>query len=157
MCLFHYGDVIMSTMASQITSVSIIYSTVCSGPDQRKHQSSASLALVRGIHRRPVNSPHTGPVTPKMFHLMTSLYIIKLLGSEFVVMKMGLRLTHFFREAFRISKIFLPHKLRCNETPCIKIHSYLYGACSEFACTNRYLEKFITNSDVIGPQNSYKI
>ena len=34
---------------------------------QRKHQSSASLAFVRGIHRRPVNSPHKWPVTRKMF------------------------------------------------------------------------------------------
>ena len=37
------------------------------GADQRKHQSSASLAFVRGIHRRPVNSPHKGPVTRKVF------------------------------------------------------------------------------------------
>ena len=37
-----------------------------SGTDQRKHQSSASLAFVRGIHRRPVNSPHKWPVTRKM-------------------------------------------------------------------------------------------
>ena len=50
-----------------ITSVSIVYSTVCPGADERKHQSSASLAFVRGIHRWPVNSPHKGPVTPKMF------------------------------------------------------------------------------------------
>ena len=57
----------MSPMASQITGVSIVYSTVCSGADQRKHQSSASLALVRGIHQSPVNSPHKGPVTRKMF------------------------------------------------------------------------------------------
>ena len=64
---FRYGDVIISTMASQITRVSIIYSNVCSNADQRKHQSSASLAFVRGIHRGPVNSPHKGPVTRKMF------------------------------------------------------------------------------------------
>ena len=54
-------------MASQITSLTIVYSTFCSGPDQRKHQSSASLAFVEGIHRWPVNSPHKGPVTRKMF------------------------------------------------------------------------------------------
>ena len=47
----------MSPMASQITSLTIVYSTVYSGADQRKHQSSASLAFVRGIHRWPVNSP----------------------------------------------------------------------------------------------------
>ena len=43
------------------------YSIVCSGADQRKHQSSASLAFVRGIHRWPVNSPHKGPVMQKVF------------------------------------------------------------------------------------------
>ena len=57
----------MSPLASQITRISIIYSTVCSDGDQRKHQSSASLAFVRGIHRWPVNSPHKCPVTRKMF------------------------------------------------------------------------------------------
>ena len=57
----------MTAMASQITSLAIVYSTVYSGADQRKHQSSASLAFVRGIHRWPVNFPHKGPVTRKMF------------------------------------------------------------------------------------------
>ena len=63
----HYCDVIMSEIASQITSLTIVYSTVYSVADQRKHQSYASLAFVWGIHRRPVNSPHKGPVTRKMF------------------------------------------------------------------------------------------
>ena len=54
-------------MASQITSVSIIYSAVCSDADRRKHQNSASLAFVRGIHRWPLNSPHKGPVPQEMF------------------------------------------------------------------------------------------
>ena len=63
----HYTDVIMGTIASQITSLTIVYSTVYSGADQRKHHGSASLAFVRGIHRRPVNSPHKWPVTRKMF------------------------------------------------------------------------------------------
>ena len=65
--LAHYSDVIMSGIASQITSLTIVYSTVYSDADQRKHQSSASLAFVRGIHRGPVNSPHKWPVTRKMF------------------------------------------------------------------------------------------
>ena len=64
--MFHYNDVIMGTMASQITSLTIVYSSVYSGADQRKHQSSASLAFLRGIHRWPANSPHKGPVTRKM-------------------------------------------------------------------------------------------
>ena len=63
----HYSDVIMGAMVSQIISLMTVYSTVYSGADQRKHQGSASLASVRGIHRWTVNSPHKGPVTRKMF------------------------------------------------------------------------------------------
>ena len=59
----------MGAIASQITSLTIVYSTVYSGADKRKHQSSASLAFVRGIHRGPVNSPHKWPVARKMFPL----------------------------------------------------------------------------------------
>ena len=65
--VIHYNDVIMSAMASQITSLTIVYSTVYRRRRSKKHQSSASLAFVRGIHRWPVNSPHKGPVTRKMF------------------------------------------------------------------------------------------
>ena len=57
----------MSAIASQITSVSIVYLVVCTGADQVKHQSSTSLAFLREIHRWPVNSPHKGPLTQKMF------------------------------------------------------------------------------------------
>ena len=64
---YHYNDVIMTTIASQITSLTIVYSTVYSDADQSKHQSSASLAFVWGIHRGPGNSPHKWPVTRKMF------------------------------------------------------------------------------------------
>ena len=63
----HYNDVTMGAIASQITSLPIVYSIVYSDADQRKHQSSASLAFVRGIHRGPVNFPHKWPVTRKMF------------------------------------------------------------------------------------------
>ena len=57
----------MSAMASQIVSLTIVYSAVYSGVDQRRHQRSESLAFERGIHRSPVNSPHKGAVTRKMF------------------------------------------------------------------------------------------
>ena len=57
----------MRAMASQITSLTVVYSTVYSGANQRKHQSSASLAFPWGIHRWPANFPHKGPVTRKMF------------------------------------------------------------------------------------------
>ena len=63
----HYCDVIMGAMASQITSLTIAYSSVCSRPDQRKPQNSASLVFVRGIHRWPLKSPPKGPGTRKMF------------------------------------------------------------------------------------------
>ena len=56
----HYTDVIVGAIASQITSLIIVYSTVYSGANKRTHQSSASLAFV------PVNSPHKWPVTRKM-------------------------------------------------------------------------------------------
>ena len=62
----HYNGIIMCAVASQITSLTIVYS-VYSDTDQRKHQSSALLAFVWGIHRWPVNSPHKGPVMRKMF------------------------------------------------------------------------------------------
>ena len=62
----HYSDVIMGTVVSQITSPTIVYLTVYSGADQRKHQSSASLAFVRGVYRWPVNSCKW-PVTRKIF------------------------------------------------------------------------------------------
>ena len=53
----------MGVIASQITSLTIVYSTVYLDADQRKHQSSASVAFMWGIHRGPVNSPHKWPVT----------------------------------------------------------------------------------------------
>ena len=72
----HYNDVIMTTIASQITSLAVVYSTVYSDADQRKHQSSASLAFVWGIHRdRWI--PRKGQLRGKCFHLMTSSCVIE--------------------------------------------------------------------------------
>ena len=73
----------MDAMASQITSLTIVYSTVYSGADQRKQQSSASLAFVRGIHRWPVNSPHKWPVTRKCFYLMTVIMLCGLIRMNY--------------------------------------------------------------------------
>ena len=66
-CLWFCNKIWFITMTSQNTSLTNVYSSVYSGADQRKHHSSTSRAFVRGIHRRPVNSPHKGPVTRKMF------------------------------------------------------------------------------------------
>ena len=63
----HYSDIIIGAMASQITGMLTVYLIICSGAYQRKHQSSVSLAFVRGIHWWPVNSSHKGPVTRRMF------------------------------------------------------------------------------------------
>ena len=74
----------MTEGASQITSLAIVYSAVYSGGDQRKHQSSASLAFVRGFHRRPVKSPRKGPVTRKMFPFDDVIMFIYLLIYLFI-------------------------------------------------------------------------
>ena len=87
---YHYNDVKMSPMVSQITSLTSVYSTLYSGTDQRKHQSSASLTLVWGIHRWPVNSPHKRPVTRKMFpfdDVIIFIVGISRLGPAFSVLR----------------------------------------------------------------------
>ena len=81
--LWHSCDVITSALVSKITSVSILGSTACSGVDQRKHISSASLSLVRKIQRWPVNSPHKGPVTRKIFPLDDVIMVCKLITGEY--------------------------------------------------------------------------
>ena len=77
--LCHHSDVTMGAMVSQITSLTIVYSTVYSSVDQRKYQSSVSLAFVRGIHQWPVNSPHKWPVTWKMFPFH-DVIMVRMLG-----------------------------------------------------------------------------
>ena len=71
----HYDDVIMSAIASQITSLTIVNSTVYPGADQRKHQSSASLAFVWGTHRNRWISHTKGQLRGKCLHFMTSSWI----------------------------------------------------------------------------------
>ena len=92
-----------SAMASQINGVSILCSTVCSGADQRKCQSSASLASVRGIHRWHVDSHHKGTVTQKMFPLilMTSSWSRSRETSQ-TFLDSFLALSHFSRQTQRL-------------------------------------------------------
>ena len=71
----HCDDVIMTTMASQITSLTIVYSIVYSGVNQRKHQSSASLAFVWGLHRDRWIPRTKDQLRGKCFHLMTSSWL----------------------------------------------------------------------------------
>ena len=73
----------MGPIASQITSLTIVNSIVYSGADQRKHQSSASLAFVWGIHRDRWIPRTKGQLRGKCFHLMTSSWfavVSRLLG-----------------------------------------------------------------------------
>ena len=87
----HQTDVIMGTIASQITSLTIVYLTVYSDADQRKYERSASLAFVQGFHRRPVNSSHKWAVMRKMFPfddvIMSMSYAIHVKMKE-VIFKM---------------------------------------------------------------------
>ena len=82
--VMHYDDVIMSAMASQITSLANVYSSVYSGANQRKHRSSASLLFVWGIRRWLVNSSRQGPVMRKCFHLMTYTFNLEPIASHSV-------------------------------------------------------------------------
>ena len=93
----------MGAIASQITSLTIVYSIVYSDADQRKHQSSASLAFVWGIHRGPVNFPHKWPVTRKMFPFDDVIMSVKQWGcnpSACLCFNFGLakQLLHFRHE-----------------------------------------------------------
>ena len=80
MRIYHYIDAIMTTIGSQITSLTVVFSTVYSDVDQRKHQSSASLAFVCGIHRDRWIPRTKGQLRGKCFHLMTSSCKHRLLG-----------------------------------------------------------------------------
>ena len=105
----------MGSMASQITSLTIIYSTVYSDADQRKHQSLASLAFVRGIHRWSVNSPHKWPATRKRFPfddviMMGSTYrlrYITYIGYKPTSMGLIYRWSISFVEQLDISRVWI--------------------------------------------------
>ena len=110
-------------MASQITGVSIVCSSVSSGADKRKHQSSASLAFVWGIHRWPVNSPHKGQLRGKCFHLITSSCLSpRWLPSRFPLM---IPLIGMFGVYFSNSFLLVIHiqwKLRLAVVPLLAIN-----------------------------------
>ena len=109
-CAAHYNDVIMGAIASQITSLTIVFSTVYLGTDQRKHQSSASLAFVRGIHRSPVNSPHKWRVTRNV------------LPFDDVIMMLPVTLDTWFPDSQRMSlfRVTRPKRSVANISPKYK-------------------------------------
>ena len=121
----HYDDVIMGAIASQITSLTIVYSTVYSGADQSKHQSSASLAFVWGIHR---GSPHKWPVTRKMFPFDDVImpwgcwYIVSPQYAGFVLVK----ILKVSKQCFRIKTQYWSLLTR----QCVQLHGeYIGMAC----------------------------
>ena len=119
-CMYHYSDIIMNTMASQITSVSIVCSTVFSGANQRKHQSSLSLAFVRGIHQWQVDSPHKGPVTWKMF--LFHDFSMGITFGKIIIWKMRI----FFCDFIETYYVFVTCILQCT----VSSWNILYAKCN---------------------------
>ena len=119
----------MSMMTSQITSFTIVYSIVYLSVYQRKHQSSASLAFVQGIHRWPVNSQHKGPVMQKMFPFDDVIMNIGVSGSP--------TMTHTARQVY-VCHMFYPiheysnwHKAVSMIYKVIKCSFIKYHSCLE--------------------------
>ena len=139
----HYGDIIMGAIASQITSLTIVYSIVYSDADQRKHQSSASLAFVQGIHRGPVNSPHKWPVTRKMFAFDDVIMRgVTLTWASFILchrIDNGARRTlHHFRRFFTINHVFQGLLLFLT----MIWYNYIYDTCRNLAPPNAIMHIF---------------
>ena len=108
----HYSDVIMTTMASQITSLTIVYSTVYSEADEWKYQSPASQFFVRGIHRWPVNSPHKGPVKRNMFPF-DDVIMIRHRNGDAGILFHQFKLSNFpMREKILRSELWLKYDLQ---------------------------------------------
>ena len=103
-------------IASQITSLTTVYSTVYSDADQRKHQSSASLDFVRGIHRGPVNSMHKWPVTRKMFLFDDVIMVLQLLWYYITLWAKWEDHIHFGGISFRVVCSFLLQAFRITES-----------------------------------------
>ena len=134
----------MGAIASQITSLTIVYPTVYSDADQRKHQGSASLAFVLGIHRGPVNSPHKWPVMRKMFPfddliMKTSNQILHNLST------MSERFMPIWTWKYSFQLIrweWMDDDQQITEKPCLstlklrKMTSFLKMTCSNCSITN---------------------
>ena len=148
----HHCDVIMGTMASPITSLTIVYSTVYSGADQRKHQSSASLAFVRGIHRSSVNSPHKCPVTRKMFPFddvimyismvtMVSPKLVPQLDDNMAWIVHPLNLTPYWaRKIYNLSKYL--HKCSWSMLLCMFVFDVLRYPYVAYCINDRFAIRF---------------
>ena len=111
----------MGAIASQITSLMIVYSIVCSDADQRKHLISALLAFVRGIHRGPVNSPHKWPVTRKMFQFDDVIMVIIACSSCIYAL-------YFYEiSKFDFESMWVKHKKYISKWPSSMFREPLFG------------------------------
>ena len=138
----------MGTIASQITSLAIVYSIDYSSANQRKHQSSASLAFVQGIHRGPVNSPHKWPVTRKMFpfddvimHISYALYgLLSMYSCGFIVCS---GLYNIFTNIYQLAPLTLGQSLYC--LAAIEATLKNMGVINRYQITTKhYSERFMS-------------
>ena len=106
----HYGDVIMGAIASQTIRLAIVYSTVYSDANQRKHQSSAFLAFVRGIHRDRWIIRTNDQLRGKCFHLMTSSWTIGKIFQIYLA----------YNDLWRVFASYSTGKLRCVILPTLR-------------------------------------
>ena len=121
MRLTHYNDVVIGAMTSQISSLTIVCSTIYSCADQIKHQSFASLAFLREIHRWPVNSPHKGPATWKMFRFLMTSSCYRDGEQSSIVSKIILQILEFTTSRKLISPTVIKHYQ--GDTPLMLKHS----------------------------------
>ena len=136
----HYSDVIMTATTSQITSLTIVYSTVYSDAVQRKHQSSASLAFVRGIHRGPVNSPDKRTVSRKMFPFDDVIMNETTNTKHNNIYRLKPRnMVEIFHKIFSISLKSVPENAMDNKAPLAQLISWRRSC---------YLNQWWTNSQM---------
>ena len=131
----------MGAIASQITSLTIVCSTVYSGADQSKHQSSASLAFVLGNSPGPVNSPHKWPVTRKVFPFDD--VIMNNIADDNIMIDMKVMVTSWYRKSFPHSWPFVKQppvisrfhsQMGCNE----ELWSFIWPLSWTSCCTNSW-------------------
>ena len=115
----HYNDVIMTTMASQITILTVVYSTVYSDANQRKHQVSASLAFVWGIHRDRWIPPTRGQLRKNCFHLMTSSW------DMYVTLIIFSKTSLYWFESYSHHSQSVPHRHQCLTHPSTEPCAFL--------------------------------
>ena len=142
---FHYSDVVMGSMESQITSLTTVYSTVYSGADERKHQSSASLAFVRGIHRWP-----QGPVTRKKVFIWLRHHVSVNFGGIYFVATDSTQILSLWVNAWGVCRYHDMKGVGCLSPKSLLVNSLcawlfdikIFHECGFNACTRRRIFGF---------------